>query len=163
MEQRFLALSDGYFRQYLARIRACVDRLDEAQVWWRPNEACNSVGNLVLHLCGNLAQWVLSGLGGQHVERHRAAEFVARAGAPKDELLKRLAGVVDDVRAVLGVLDAADLAAPRQIQGYDTDGAGVIYHVVEHMSYHTGQIVAATKQLLGPAAGIEFYPQHKNE
>ena len=163
MEQRFLALSDGYFQQYLGRIRACVDRLDEAQVWWRPSDACYSVGNLLLHLCGNLSQWVLSGLGGQDFERHRAAEFAARGGAPKDDLMKRLAGVVDDVRAVLGVLDAADLAAPRPIQGYDTDGAGVVFHVVEHMSYHTGQIVAATKQMLGPAAGIEFYPQHKSE
>ena len=163
MEQRFLALSDGYFQQYVGRIRACVGRLDEAQVWWRPNESCNSVGNLLLHLGGNLTQWVLAGLGGQESERHRAAEFAAREGATKDELVKRLAGVVDDVRAVLSVLDAADLAAPRHIQGYETDGAGVVFHVVEHMSYHTGQIVAATKQMLGPAAGIEFYPQHRGE
>jgi uncharacterized damage-inducible protein DinB len=163
MEQRFLALCDGYFEQYLGRIRSCVDRLDESQVWWRPHEACNSVGNLLLHLCGNLTQWVLCGLGGQEVERHRAAEFAAREGAPKDELLKRLAGVVDDVRAVLAVLEPSDLAAPREVQGYAVDGTGVVLHVVEHMSYHTGQIVAAAKQMLGPSAGIEFYPQHRNE
>ena len=49
------------------------------------------------------------------------------------------------------------------MQGYDTDGLGVVFHVVEHMSYHTGQIVATTKQLTGPEAGIEFYPQHRGE
>jgi len=163
MEQRFLALSDGYFRQYLGRIRACVELLSDEQVWWRPHQACNSVGNLMLHLAGNLSQWVLAGLGGQAFERHRAAEFAARDGASRDDHLRRLSGVVDDVRAVLGVLTADDLAAPRHIQGYDTDGLGVVLHVVEHMSYHTGQIVAAAKQLCGPSAAIDFYPQHKDE
>lgn len=163
MDQRFLALADGYFAQYMDRIRECVARLDEGQVWWRPNEACNSVGNLLLHLCGNLSQWVLAGLGGQAYDRHRSAEFAARDGAAKDDLLRALAGVVDDVRAVLGVLAAEDLAAPRHVQGHDTDGLGVVFHVVEHMSYHTGQIVAATKQLGGKDAGIDFYPQHRNE
>jgi uncharacterized damage-inducible protein DinB len=106
---------------------------------------------------------VLCGLGGQPFERRRAAEFAAREGDSKDDLMRRLSGVVDDVRAVLGALDAEALAAPRHVQGYDTDGLGVVLHVVEHMSYHTGQIVAATKQLLGSAAAIEFYPQHKRE
>ena len=159
----FPELAARYLEEYLAKISFALERLPPERLWWRPTPDANAAGNLLLHLCGNLTQWVLSGLGGQQVERHRAAEFAAREGAPKDELLKRLAGVVDDVRAVLGVLEAADLAAPRHLQGYDTDGAGVVFHVVEHMSYHTGQIVAATKQITGPGARIEFYPQHRGE
>lgn len=161
MQRRFLGEADRFLAQYAHRIRECVALLSEEQVWWRPNEACNSVGNLMLHLCGNLSQWVLAGLGGQAYERHRAEEFRAREGAPKAELVARLEAVVQSARDVVAGLDAAALAQPRQVQGYDTDGLGIVFHVVEHMSYHTGQIVAAAKQLSGPQAGIEFYPQHK--
>jgi uncharacterized damage-inducible protein DinB len=163
MERRFLAEAERYFEQYLGKIRDCVALLDEQQVWWRPNEACNSVGNLLLHLRGNLSQWVLATLGGEAYERHRGEEFRARGGAPKAELVDGLAETVAAVRSVLRGLDTDALARPHHVQGYDTDGAGIVFHVVEHMSYHTGQIVAATKQLTGPAAGIEFYPQHKGE
>ena len=163
MEGRFLAEADRYFEQYLRKIGVCVALLSEPQVWWRPHESCNSVGNLLLHLHGNLSQWVLATLGGQAYERHRAEEFRAREGAPKDELLARLAAVVEKVRAVVAGLDPPALERRRHVQGYDTDGLGVVFHAVEHMSYHTGQIVAATKQLTGPQAGIEFYPQHRNE
>jgi uncharacterized damage-inducible protein DinB len=163
LDRRFLAEADRYFEQYLRKIRACVALLSEEQVWWRPNEASNSVGNLLLHLSGNLSQWVLATLGGLVFERHRAEEFRARGGPPKGDLLQRLEEVVRATRAVIGSLGTLDLERPRQVQGYDTDGLGVVFHVVEHMSYHTGQIVAATKQLTGPAAGIEFYPQHRNE
>lgn len=163
MQQRFLAEADRYFQQYLGRIRDCVALLSDEQVWWRPNEACNSIGNLLLHLRGNLSQWVLAGLGGQAYERRRSEEFSARQGAPKGELVARLEEVVRSVREAISSLDGAALQRPRHVQGYDTDGIGILFHAVEHMSYHTGQIVAAAKQLTGPAAGIEFYPQHRGE
>lgn len=163
MQRRFVSEADRYFEQYLRRIGVCVALLSEKQVWWRPNESCNSVGNLLLHLGGNLSQWVLATLGGEAYERQRAEEFRAREGAPKDELLARLGAVVEKVRAVVAGLDAAALERAHHVQGYDTDGLGVVFHVVEHMSYHTGQIVAATKQLTGPESGLEFYPQHRKE
>lgn len=163
MQRQFLSEADRYFEQYLRRIGVCVALLSEKQVWWRPNESCNSVGNLLLHLGGNLSQWVLATLGGEACERQRAEEFRAREGAPKDELLARLGAVVEKVRAVVAGLDAAALERAHHVQGYDTDGLGVVFHVVEHMSYHTGQIVAATKQLTGPESGLEFYPQHRKE
>ncbi len=163
MDQRFRAEADKYLAQYLDRIASCVARLSDEQVWWKPNDACNSIGNLLLHLRGNLSQWVLGGLGGAAVVRHRSAEFAADHSAGTAELLAGLEEVVSAVRGVIRDLDAADWARPIRVQGYDTDGLGVVFHVVEHMSYHTGQIVAATKQLLGPAAEIEFYPQHRGE
>lgn len=163
MERRFLDEADQYFEEYLRKIRECVALLSEDQVWWRPNEAFNSVGNLLLHLRGNLSQWVLAALGGQPFERHRAEEFRARGGAGKAALLAGLDGVVRATRAVIAALDSAALEQRHLVQGCDTDGLGVVFHVVEHMSYHTGQIVATTKQLTGPEAGLEFYPQHSGE
>jgi uncharacterized damage-inducible protein DinB len=163
MERRFLAEADRYFEQYLRKIRECLALLSEEQVWWRPNEACNSAGNLLLHLRGNLSQWVLAALGGAAYERHRGQEFRARGGAGKAELLAGLEEVVRRVRGVIAALDGEALARPHRVQAYDTDGAGIVFHVVEHMSYHTGQIVALAKQLAGPQAGIEFYPQYREE
>lgn len=163
MERRFLAEADRYFEQYLRKIRECTALLSEEQVWWRPNEAVNSVGNLLLHLRGNLSQWVLATLGGRPFERHRSEEFRARGGAAKAVLLAGLDEAVQATRAVIAGLDTAALERRHQVQRSDTDGLGVVFHVVEHMSYHTGQIVATTKQLTGPEAGIEFYPQHRSE
>ena len=163
MEQRFTAEADRYLGQYLEKIEHCAALLAEEQIWWKPNAACNSVGNLLLHLSGNLTQWVLGGIAQTAVERHRSLEFAARETATKAELMAGLADVVARARGTIREAGAADLARAIRVQGYDTDGLGVVLHVVEHMSYHTGQIVAITKQLQGPPANIEFYPQHRGE
>lgn len=163
MERRFLAEAEKYLVQYLEKIGHCVSLLSEEQVWWRPNEACNSVGNLLLHLSGNLTQWVLSGIGGTAFERHRSREFTASESATKAELMAGLTDVVARVRHTIVAMRSADLDRGIRVQGYDTDGLGVVFHIVEHMSYHTGQIVAVTKQLQGPQASIDFYPQHRGE
>jgi uncharacterized damage-inducible protein DinB len=154
---------DKDFEQYLEKIRTSVDLLDESQLWWRANTRSNSVGNLVLHLCGNLSQWVLNGLGGRPFARQRSAEFTAADGASRAELMTRLFDVVAGCRSVIADLTEADLLAPRTIQKYDTDGLHALLHVWEHMSYHTGQIVMLTKQLGGEGAEIDFYPQHRGE
>jgi uncharacterized damage-inducible protein DinB len=161
--QRFTELSAHYLDQYLSRIRACVAMLSEDEVWWRARPEANTIGNLLLHLHGNLSLWVLNALGGQPFERHRSAEFAADRSASKTEMLERLAATVASCRAVIAGMDDQALAAPRKIQGYDTDGLGALYHVVEHMSYHTGQIVFVTKQIAGGREAIEFWPQHRGE
>jgi uncharacterized damage-inducible protein DinB len=166
MEQRFLGVAEQYLGEYLAKIERCVGLLSEEQVWWKPNAACNSVGNLLLHLRGNLSQWVLAGIGGEMVHRQRSQEFAATrtaTTATKSDLVAGLADVVTRVRRVVREMPAPALGKAVSVQGYDTDGLGVVFHVVEHMGYHTGQIVATTKQLLGPAADIEFYPEHRGE
>ena len=158
-----LAHVDKDLALYLEKIRTSVDLLDESQVWWRANARSNSVGILVLHLCGNLSQWVLSGLGGRPFARQRAVEFTTADGASRAELMTRLHDVVAGCRSVLAGLTEADLLAPRTIQKYETDGLRALLHVWEHMSYHTGQIVMLTKQLVGERAEIDFYPQHRGE
>lgn len=165
MQERLLSVSADCLDSFLHRIEACVGRLSEAQVWWRPNPAVSSVGNLLLHLRGNLSQWVLAGLGGVDYERHRTQEFTAAGTMGKSELLDGLRLVVTDSRAVILGLSAEAMVQRRQIQGYEVDGVYVVLHVTEHMSYHTGQIVHVhiAKELLGPAAKIDFFPQHHGE
>jgi uncharacterized damage-inducible protein DinB len=163
MEQRFLAEADKHLAQYAEKIAHCVSLLSEEQIWWRPNAACNSVGNLLLHLRGNLSQWVLSGIAGTAFERRRSLEFTASETAAKAELMAGLTDVVARVRHTIQRMSTADLDRGIRVQGYETDGLGVVFHIVEHMSYHTGQIIATTKQLQGPPANIDFYPQHRGE
>ncbi len=153
--------ADHLFAEYLDKIERTAGRLTPEQLWWRPNAACNSVGNLLLHLCGNLSQWVLAGLGGESFERHRDEEFAAAGGADAATLLARLREVVLACRSLTGRLTERDLERTMTIQGYTHTGFGVLLHAVEHMSYHTGQIVFVAKQLLGGPAEIEFYPQLK--
>jgi uncharacterized damage-inducible protein DinB len=158
-----LAHVDGDLALYLEKIRHCVECLDEAQVWWRANSRSNSIGNLMLHLCGNLSQWVLEGLGGRPYVRQRSLEFSAEGTATRAELLARLSEVVSACRGIAAGLGEAQLAAPLTIQKYSTDGLGALLHIWEHMSYHTGQIVLLTKQLIGDRTEIDFYPQHRGE
>lgn len=171
----FPELAARYLGEYEGKIRYAVARLSDDQLWWRPHAGCNSVGNLLLHLAGNLTQWVVGGIGGmagEPVERDRGAEFAADAAntanaanaAGRDELLARLAGAVARAQEVVRRLTAADLARPLRIQGYATDVLGAAFHAVEHMSYHTGQIVATAKQLTGgDGEPFELYPQHRDE
>ncbi len=163
MHDRFSETSAEFLGSFLRRIQDCVGRLSEDEVWWRPNPAVNSVGNLLLHLHGNLSQWILAGLGGARFERHRDREFAERGPMPKAELLAALERVVGECQGLILGLSPEELMAPREIQGYRTDGVYTVQHVVEHMSYHTGQIVQTTKALRGPAEGIEFYPQHRGK
>ena len=142
-------------RDFLPKIRTCVDLLGEEDIWWRASEAENSVGNLLLHLAGNVRQWIISGMGGARDARERAREFADRGSLSKAEALGRLEATVAEACAVLRRLDAADLEAAKSIQGFDTSGLQAVFHVVEHFSYHTGQIVFITK--LRTQRDLKFY------
>lgn len=153
----FPQLSAALLQEYGDKMRLSLERLSEEQIWWRPNEECNSVGNLVLHVCGNLSLWLLSGLGGDHYERDRASEFEARGTQTRAELLALLDRTV---RRGLEVLENVELDKELHLQGYHVDGQAALYHTIEHASQHTGQILYIVKQL---APGIELYPQHADE
>ncbi len=156
-------IASHYLGQYLDKIRHCVGLLSEDEAWWRPAPGTNAVANLLLHLRGNLSLWVLNGLGGESNPRHRSAEFAADRSATKDEALAGLAEIVERCQRLLARLSEADLDASCDVQGYATDRRGALVHAVEHMSYHTGQIVWITKQATAGRAAIEFYPQHQGE
>ena len=142
------------------RIEKCLVELSEAEVWQRPNPALNSIGNLILHLCGNITQYAVSSLGSAPDTRDRDAEFAASGGFSKTELLEKLrqtvANAVDSIRNA----DASELMRVRLVQGFEMSGIGIMVHVCEHYSYHTGQIAFWTKLLknkdLGFYAGLDL-------
>jgi len=146
----FVGESRQYLRgAYLTAIERSIAPLTDVQVWWRPNEASNSIGNLILHLSGNVRQWIVGGVGRQPDQRDRQREFDERDVIPKEQLLARLRTVLDEADAVLAGLTEADLTEPREIQGHDTTVLKAIFHVVEHFSTHTGQILWMAKSRLG--------------
>ena len=140
-----IALSRRYLREYLTKIRLSVSVLDEHVVWARPNEASNSIGNLMLHLAGNARQWIVSGVGGAHDVRDRQSEFDQRISLSITSLIDRLEQTISDVDRVLASLTPADLPTRRRIQANDVSVLEAIYHVVEHFSMHTGQIILLAK------------------
>jgi uncharacterized damage-inducible protein DinB len=130
---------------YLPKIERCLDRMSDADIWSRPNEASNSIGNLILHLCGNVTMWIVGGVGSLPFERDRQREFDERTKIASHELLAQLRLVVRRADDVMSVVAPHDLLTRRQIQGYDVTVLEAIYHVVEHFSMHTGQIIMMTK------------------
>ena len=139
-ESRRLLRSD-----YLPKIERCLERLSEEDVWWRPNEASNSIGNLLLHLCGNVGQWIVGGVGQRGFERHRQREFDERSHLPWRDLLAKLKATLAEADEVMRSLNAESLLERRQIQDYDVTVLEAIYHVVEHFGMHTGQIIMLSK------------------
>ena len=132
---------------HLAQVVRCARLLTPDEIWQRANAHANSVGNLILHLTGNVGQWIVGGLGGDVVPRDRPAEFAARGPSPAAELLGGLERTVGRALEVLAGLDAPALQARHTIQGYEVSGLVAVFHVVEHFAFHTGQIVHMTKVL----------------
>lgn len=132
-------------QEYLPWLRACLTTLNDEDIWWRPNEKSNSIGNLILHLCGNIRQWIVHGVGGAADERNRPTEFAAREPFSKAELLQKLEATLVEVDSVLANVQLEKLTESCMIQGFNVTVLGAIFHVVEHFAYHTGQIIYITK------------------
>jgi uncharacterized damage-inducible protein DinB len=132
-------------KEYPIKLRHCVDALPRAAVWARPNEGSNSIGNLLVHLTGNVTEWILGGVGGQTITRDRAGEFEQKDGADASTLLDNLEAVLREADSVLASLTAQDLERSIMIQGRETTVLAAVYHVVEHFAMHTGQIILLTK------------------
>lgn len=136
------------------RIVTCMGQLSEEEVWLRPNEASNSVGNLVLHICGNMTQYIISSIGGQPDDRERDKEFSATGGFTKRELIDKLTNTTLEAVRVISEASLEELLRIRSVQGYSYSGIGNIIHVTEHYSYHTGQIALWTKLLKNKDLGF---------
>jgi uncharacterized damage-inducible protein DinB len=133
--------------QYWPRLRECVTSLTTDQIWWRPNEKSNSVGNLLLHLNGNVRQWLIGSFNGLQDVRNRPAEFGQREMIPATALLEKLGATIREADEVLARLSEEQLLRHFEIQGYQTTGLAAVYQVVEHFGLHYGQIAYATKML----------------
>jgi uncharacterized damage-inducible protein DinB len=144
-------------KEYPTKLRHCVNALPKGTVWARPNDASNSIGNLLIHLTGNVTEWILGGVGGQTISRYRAGEFAQKDGREGPALLDDLEAILRKADSVLAGLNTKSLERSIVIQGRETTVVGAIYHVVEHFAMHTGQIVMLTK-IYAPGK-IRFYEE----
>jgi hypothetical protein len=136
-------------QQYWPRVERCVAELSEEEVWWRQHETNNSVGNLILHLTGNLEQFILSGVGGAKDTRDKNMEFSERRGIPKEELILGLKHALLAADETLARLDAARLLDSTTVQNRDRRIFEVVAVVVDHFALHCGQIIYITKLKTG--------------
>ncbi|MEH6746777.1 MAG: DinB family protein [Maribacter arcticus] len=147
-------------------IKKSLAEISEDEVWQKPNSSLNSIANLILHLCGNISQYVISSLGETEDKRLRDSEFSLTSGLTKDELLKKLEDVVGTAKRVIFDATPSQLVKIRTVQGFSFSGVGIILHAVEHYSYHTGQIAFWVKQLknkdLGFYDGLDLNKKNKN-
>jgi len=154
IEQTLIEFSSSKLRQLCARIEACLGKLADDQIWWRAGEHSNAIGNLCLHLAGNVRQWILHGVGGAEDVRTRDAEFAATGAMIRDELLGCLRETVDAACVVLDTLPRKRLLETITPQNYTVTVCEAILHVVEHFAQHTGQIILLTKALTGEDLGF---------
>ncbi len=148
-EEIFIQFSCDKLEQLHGRIQDCLARLTPEQIWARGSENENAIGNLVLHLSGNVRQWIGSGVAGLPDQRTRDAEFDARGGIAPTELAELLKTRVAEAVGVIREVGAHRLTERILPQGYDVTMLEAIAHVVEHFSMHTGQIILLTKMLTG--------------
>ena len=148
------------------RIVKCLHEIDESEIWKSPNNHSNSIGNLILHLCGNIRQYIISGLGHAKDIRERDKEFSTRSGPVKSALLDQLTGTISEAIGIIKSIDESRLTKIYSVQGFNLSGVGIIIHVTEHYSYHTGQIAFWIKQLkdkdLGFYANIDLNIKNSN-
>jgi hypothetical protein len=155
LHTEFLEFSrEKLLNQYWPRLRRCVEGLSDEQVWWRPNDASNSIGNLILHLNGNVRQWLVASFKRLDDHRDRPAEFRERQLIAASALLEKLGTTMKEASEVLASLSEADLLTTFEIQGYTVTGLHAVYQVVEHFGLHYGQIVYITKLLRGEDLGF---------
>ncbi len=164
-EQEFLQFSARKLRELNGRIAICLEKLSEDQVWLKGCENENAVGNLCLHLAGNVRQWIGHGVAGQEDRRARDLEFSAQGGRTRQELKALLTGTVQEAAEIIEQLKPEALMRETRIQNYDVTLLAAIYHVVEHFAQHTGQIIFATKALTGEDLGFygHLSPRKKSQ
>ncbi|MBK7409101.1 MAG: DUF1572 family protein [Saprospirales bacterium] len=144
----------------IPRLRHCLAQLSEEEIWMRPSSQSNSVGNMVLHLCGNARQWIGSGLGKQPDMRNRQAEFEEKGPVARENLLKLIQETEVLIQTTLERVSPGDLLEKRPVQTFEESGLSILVHVVEHFSYHVGQVSFFTKAQkdidLGYYSGMEL-------
>ena len=144
--------------ELLAILKHCLGQLSDEQVWWRPRDSMNCVANVLLHLSGNVCQWLVCGITEATDTRNRPQEFSERGPIPKAELVRRLEEAVAQADAALGSLSADRLLEQRRIQGFETTVLSAIFASVSHFNGHTQEIVYATRLQLGDGYRILWTP-----
>jgi uncharacterized damage-inducible protein DinB len=151
------------FQEATKKITHCLGQLGDEQVWWRQAETQNSIANILLHLCGNVRQWIISGIGGASDIRDRPKEFSDRQMISKAELRQRLETVVQEACEILAKTTPEELLKSRRIQGFDVTTVEAIFKTVTHFVGHAHQVVYITRCLLGDSYRFEWAPTTKEQ
>lgn len=158
ISKEFTQQSIYYLSLNPPRIEKCLHQLSEDQVWEKPNANTNSIGNLILHLCGNITQYAHASLGNENDTRNREVEFSTKGGFSKKELLEKITAVTDKAIQVIENISESELLRKRNVQGFNYSGISIIIHITEHFSYHVGQIGFFTKLICDKDLG--FYEDY---
>lgn len=166
--QEELIWNAGYrMNESLRMIKICLEQLPEKAIWQKPNESTNSIGNLILHLCGNITQYGIASIQNLEDNRQRDEEFAVSSGFTKEELIQKLSNTIDEAKRAFYEAPLEELLRKRSVQGFNFSGVANIIHVTEHLSYHTGQIALWTKILnntdLGFYDGVDLNTKNKSE
>lgn len=154
---------NGLLSAAMAKLSHCLGQVSDDHIWWRPASDLNSIANLVLHVCGNLTQWIISGVGGAEDLRQRSAEFSVTEGLTRSEVAEQLDSTIAKVREVMGEVSSTDLLTTREIQGFEVTGLGAIVHSVTHFVGHTHQIIQITRLCLGTKYEFEWSPDGRDD
>jgi len=159
----FVAAATDMLRKGLHKIEHCVAQLDDNQLWWRPQPEItpqmNSIANLLLHLAGNMRQWIIAGVGGAKDIRDRPLEFSDRSNRPKAEILGQLKATIAEAAAAIARLTVSDLTAARRVQGFDTNVTAAIFQTLCHFHGHVQEIIHLTREQLGDRYRFDFVPK----
>ena len=158
-EERFIAASQHRIERSWLRIHHAMSQLSDEDLWWRPNPEMNSAGNLILHLAGNLRQWIVSGVGGSKDVRKRQAEFDERGPVSRAELSRRLEEVKADMDSTWKDFDPSRLNEAVRIQGFDLTYLDAIYGALTHLEGHTGQLVYIARMRAGERYELFWKPE----
>ena len=150
----FLTQSSKYILLNVPRIKICLDKISEDEAWWSPNSSTNSIANLIIHISGNIQQYIISGLGGKPDTRKRDKEFSTKGGMDTLTLLSLIDSTANEAADIIRNLNANTLEESFSLQGYRMTGLEAIIHVTEHFSYHTGQIALITKMIANQSLGF---------
>jgi hypothetical protein len=163
VEAAFLVASRARLDTAFHKINHCLEQLSDEEVWSRPRPEMNSIANILIHLGGNLRQWIISGVGGAADVRNRPAEFADRSGKPKAQLLKEFHDVIEQCDAVLAKTDPKSLLVMSRIQGFDVQRLAAIYYTISHLQGHVQEIIHMTRAIRGPEYRFDFIPIGKEQ
>jgi hypothetical protein len=163
VDAAFLQSARSGLAKGLTKIKHCTDQLSDEQLWQRPRPEMNSVGIILIHLCGNLRQWIISGVGGAPDIRNRPAEFTDRSMKPKKELLAEFEKVIAECDRVLSSADPKALLEIRRIQGFEVQLLSAIFDTIAHLQGHVQEIIHMTRAIVGPNYRFYFVPHGKEQ
>ena len=161
--QEFLTETNNRIEIAHDRIIHCLNQLPEEHIWRRPSPDVNSIGIILKHLCGNLRQWIISGIGGAKDIRNRPLEFEDDGNLNKTELVAEFNQIIDACKDAIKNFDPDSLLEIKRVQGFDRTAMRAIYGTVTHLELHAGQITYITRLLTGGQYKLWWVPQTKEQ